>query len=166
MAVEESKENQGAGETARTATDTAGPAGKQRGGKRTRAGIILLAVIAIGLFMGTHWFLRSKTLITTDNAFVEAHIHAISPRVSGTVTAVPVMDNQFVKKGETLVELDPTDYEVRVRSRPPTLTWRAMKPRGTTPRWKRPGQRFPTPGRGWTRRSWTSGAEVSSLPRR
>ncbi|ABB31609.1 secretion protein HlyD family protein [Geobacter metallireducens RCH3] len=116
MAVEESKENQGAGETARTATDTAGPAGKQRGGKRTRAGIILLAVIAIGLFMGTHWFLRSKTLITTDNAFVEAHIHAISPRVSGTVTAVPVMDNQFVKKGETLVELDPTDYEVRVRS--------------------------------------------------
>lgn len=115
MAVEEPKEDQGAGVTAKTATDTAGPAGKQRGGKRTRAGIILLVVIAIGLFMGTHWFLRSKALITTDNAFVEAHIHAISPRVSGTVTAVPVKDNQFVKKGETLVELDPTDYEVRVR---------------------------------------------------
>ncbi len=116
MAVAESKENQEAAEeTAKTATDTAGAPVKQRGGKRKRAGIVLFLVIVIALFMGVHWIIRSKTLITTDNAFVEAHIHAVSPRVSGTVTAVPVEDNQFVKKGETLVELDPTDYEVRVR---------------------------------------------------
>ncbi|GLI36628.1 HlyD family secretion protein [Geobacter hydrogenophilus] len=115
MAVDESKGHQEAEETAKTATETAGAPVKHRGGRRKRAGIILLLVILIGLFMGLRWVIRSKALITTDNAFVEAHIHAVSPRVSGTVTAVPVKDNQFVKKGETLVELDPTDYEVRVR---------------------------------------------------
>ncbi|MBT1075443.1 HlyD family secretion protein [Geobacter grbiciae] len=115
MAVDESRGHQEAEETAKTATDTAGAPVKQRGGRRKRAGIIILLVILIGLFMGLRWVVRSKTHIATDNAFVEAHIHAVSPRVSGTVTAVPVQDNQFVKKGETLVELDPTDYEVRVR---------------------------------------------------
>lgn len=70
--------------------------------------------MAIGLGLGLRWFIRSMTHITTDNAFVEAHIHAISPRVPGTVTAVPVTDNQFVRKGDLLVELDPADYEVRL----------------------------------------------------
>ncbi|MRR35485.1 HlyD family secretion protein [bacterium] len=115
MTGDESREEQGAKKAAETATDTAGAQARQRGGKRRRAGIILLLVVAVGLFMGLRWIVRSKTHITTDNAFVEAHIHAVSPRVSGTVTSVAVKDNQFVKRGECLVELDPADYEVRVR---------------------------------------------------
>lgn len=115
MAVDESKDHLEAENSTETATNTADAQVKQQGGKRKRAGIILLVVVAIGLIMGLRWIVRNKTHITTDNAFVEAHIHTVSPRVSGTVTAVPVKDNQFVKKGDTLVELDPTDYEVRVR---------------------------------------------------
>ena len=115
MGVEESKGVQGAAETTKNPADGAGEPAVQRGRKRTRAGIILLLAIAVALFIGLRWIVRSKAHITTDNAFVEAHIHAVSPRVSGTVTSVAVKDNQFVKKGEPLVELDPTDYEVRIR---------------------------------------------------
>lgn len=91
------------------------PQNKRRGGGRKRAGVILILIIAVGLFAGLRWLVRSKTHITTDNAFIEAHIHPVSPRVPGTVTTVYVHDNQQVKKGEPLVELDPSDYDVRVQ---------------------------------------------------
>lgn len=115
MAIDEAKERDGAGTPPETAAATADPGPSRRGGSRKRAGVILLLAVVIGLGLGLRWFIRSMTHITTDNAFVEAHIHVISPRVPGTVTAVPVTDNQFVKKGDLLVELDPADYEVRVR---------------------------------------------------
>uniref|UniRef100_A0A831UCP8 HlyD family secretion protein n=1 Tax=Geobacter metallireducens TaxID=28232 RepID=A0A831UCP8_GEOME len=116
MAVEEANDRDGAHTSADTANSAAGAAPSQRGGTRKRAGVLLLLAIIIGLGLGGRWLIRSMTHITTDNAFVEAHIHAISPRVPGTVTAVPVRDNQFVRKGELLVELDPADYEVRLKA--------------------------------------------------
>ena len=62
------------------------------------------------------WWAKSKTNITTDNAFIEARIHSVSPKVGGTVTRVLVKDNQPVKKGDLLVELDPRDYQVQVQN--------------------------------------------------
>jgi membrane fusion protein (multidrug efflux system) len=59
-------------------------------------------------------WLQSKTHIKTDNAFIEAHIHSVSARVPGTVTKVTVRDNQLVKQGELLVELDQADYQAQV----------------------------------------------------
>lgn len=117
MAVDEAKERGGVDITPESGAGAPGPAPSQRGGTRKRAGVILLLLaVVIGLGLGVRWFIRSMTHITTDNAFVEAHIHAISPRVPGTVTAVPVTDNQFVRKGDLLVELDPADYEVRLNA--------------------------------------------------
>lgn len=51
---------------------------------------------------------------TTDDAQVDAHLYAISARVPGYVVAVHVNDNQYVRQGEVLVELDPTDYQLAV----------------------------------------------------
>ena len=48
-----------------------------------------------------------KTHITTDDAYVQGHIHWISPRVKGTVTNVSVDDNQLVKEEQVLFTLDP-----------------------------------------------------------
>jgi membrane fusion protein (multidrug efflux system) len=42
------------------------------------------------------------------------HIHNISSRVTGTVIAVLVDDNEFVRQGQVLVQLDPRDYQVKV----------------------------------------------------
>lgn len=51
---------------------------------------------------------------STDDAFIEAHVIPISPRVGGTVQRVRVDDNQVVKAGDLLVEIDPRDFEVRL----------------------------------------------------
>jgi membrane fusion protein (multidrug efflux system) len=99
------------------ASDAAGKAANPAGnGKRKRAGVILLVLLLVGCALGFRFWTRSKTHVTTDNAFVEAHVYSVSPRVPGTVVTVPVRDNQLVKKGDLLVELDATDYGVRVRN--------------------------------------------------
>lgn len=68
--------------------------------------LVLMAVAALV------WFLFMRGKVQTDDAFVDGHIYMISPRVSGYVTDVLVEDNQFVKKGESLLVLDETDYTV------------------------------------------------------
>jgi membrane fusion protein, multidrug efflux system len=56
-----------------------------------------------------------STHITTDDAYVEGTVHTVASKVGGTVKAVLVKDNQFVRTGDTLVKLDEADYRVRVR---------------------------------------------------
>ncbi|HTP65078.1 MAG TPA: HlyD family secretion protein [Geobacteraceae bacterium] len=92
--------------------DSAPPS--KNGNGRKRAGFILLLLLAGGIVTGLWLWFNSKTHVTTDNAFIESHVFNISARVPGTVTHVMVIDNQFVKKGDLLVELDPVDYRVRV----------------------------------------------------
>lgn len=103
-------------ETNKTDNDTAPVVEeKKKGpGKKQRAGIFLLIILAVGGAFGFKWWIKGQTHITTDNAFVEAHIHSISARIPGIVRNVAVRDNQFVKKGDLIVELDPTDYQARV----------------------------------------------------
>jgi membrane fusion protein (multidrug efflux system) len=47
----------------------------------------------------------------TDDAYVTGHLHAVSPRINGTVTDVMVDDNQFVHEGDVLAKLDPAIYQ-------------------------------------------------------
>ncbi len=49
---------------------------------------------------------------TTDDAQIDGHIDPISARIGGTVVAVKIEENQYVKKGSLLVQLDPKDYQV------------------------------------------------------
>jgi membrane fusion protein (multidrug efflux system) len=74
---------------------------------------MLILAIIIGWF-GLHWWIKSKTHIETDNAFIEARTVPISFKVPGTVKRVLVSDNQFVKQGDLLVELDDNDYRVQM----------------------------------------------------
>ncbi|MCM1003443.1 MAG: HlyD family secretion protein [Candidatus Gastranaerophilales bacterium] len=52
---------------------------------------------------------------STDDAFVEGHLITIAPRVSGPVIKLLIDDNQEVKKGDLLLEIDPVDYEVKLK---------------------------------------------------
>jgi membrane fusion protein (multidrug efflux system) len=70
--------------------------------------LLLVASVAAAIFLGR--YLRSY--ISTDDAQIDAHIAPLSTRVSGTVTAVLVEDNQAVKAGQLLIQLDPRDYQV------------------------------------------------------
>ena len=74
----------------------------------------LAAAVAVGLgFLGL-WF-ATRNQETTDDAFIEANIVQISPHVGGYVIRVLVNDNQWVKPGDVLAEIDPKDYELRVQ---------------------------------------------------
>src|SRR5207302_139432 len=67
-----------------------------------------LAVIAGALA----WWLHARRFENTDDAQIDGDITAVSPRVAGTVVAVRVHDNQRVRAGDLLAELDPADLRV------------------------------------------------------
>jgi membrane fusion protein, multidrug efflux system len=75
------------------------------------AGGALAALAAVAL--GVHLFLTRGDQ-ETDDAQVEADVVAIAPRVGGAVLRVLVRDDQQVKRGDLLFELDPADYQARV----------------------------------------------------
>jgi membrane fusion protein (multidrug efflux system) len=80
------------------------------GVKKKKAFLIVGAVVAAGLTAGYYYNSYRATHIKTDDAFIEGNIHTIAARVSGNVLTVAVTDNQRVKRGDILVELDPADY--------------------------------------------------------
>jgi membrane fusion protein (multidrug efflux system) len=73
-------------------------------------GIALVAIVAVAGFIG--WFLYSGTYESTDDAQVDAHLNPVAARVQGTVATVYVEDNQVVRAGQPLVDLDPNDSTV------------------------------------------------------
>ena len=86
------------------------PPGPSRG--RWKA-VVILAVLAMILAAGGYWYWNySQTFESTDDAQVDAHLNSISARVAGTVTAIYVEENQFVKAGQLIAELDPKDFQV------------------------------------------------------
>jgi membrane fusion protein (multidrug efflux system) len=85
-------------------------------GRNNKVLFVLLSIlIVIGAL--TLYFYRGykATHITTDDAFVDGRIHVIASKVPGTVKVIHVKDNQFVKRNDLLLEMDPRDYEVRVK---------------------------------------------------
>jgi membrane fusion protein (multidrug efflux system) len=93
---------------------TAEPHAAKKSESKKNTGIIILCIlIAIGSWLGLKMFISSKTLVETDNAFIEARIVPVSSKVSGTVARVLVQDNQPVTKGQLLLEIDPRDYLVQ-----------------------------------------------------
>ena len=84
--------------------------------KRKKIALTVLAMLVLIGAVSIFFYLRYKaTHITTDDAFVEGTIHTIASKVPGTVKSIYVNDNQFVKKGDPLLELDPVDYDVKVK---------------------------------------------------
>ncbi len=83
--------------------------------KRNIKALIVFAILAvIGAVIAYFYIQYKSTHIGTDDAFVEGHIHVIASKVYGTVKAVYVDDNQAVKKGDLLLDIDPADYGAKM----------------------------------------------------
>lgn len=83
--------------------------------KRSKAFIIVLGLLVLaGAWYGISKYQHGQHHEETDDAQVEANISPVIPRVSGYVKEVKVKDNQFVKKGDTLLVLDDRDLALRV----------------------------------------------------
>jgi len=84
---------------------------------RTRR-TVLLGLIAAGLvaalIVSVPYVRSAMTHESTDDAFIDGHVVAISPKVASYVAQVPIDDNWHVNRGDLLVELDPRDFEARL----------------------------------------------------
>ena len=78
----------------------------------------MLAAIVVAAAGGSYLFIPQIQIalntVSTDDAYVNGHVTYVAPRVSGTVLKVLVDDNQRVKKGDLLVQLDPEPYQVQL----------------------------------------------------
>ncbi|WP_267393155.1 MULTISPECIES: HlyD family secretion protein [unclassified Sphingomonas] len=85
--------------------------------KNPRVRIVLLLVLALIVIGGVLWFLRyqsvGKYMQSTDDAYIQADAVTVSPKVSGYVDQVLVADNQQVKAGQPLIQIDPRDYRAQ-----------------------------------------------------
>jgi membrane fusion protein, multidrug efflux system len=78
-------------------------------------GRALLTVLLVGAALATAGFSYwryAQTYESTDDAQVDGHLNSISARIAGTITAVYFDENQAVKAGDLLAEVDPRDYQV------------------------------------------------------
>lgn len=87
---------------------------QQTSGRRPLVKVILAAVFIIAAVIGIRYLLHAMAYESTDDAYIEGHIVQVSPRVTGHVQKVYVDDNELVKQGQPLVELDPADYQARL----------------------------------------------------
>jgi membrane fusion protein (multidrug efflux system) len=97
-----------AAERARTEPKVAG----QR--RRVILPIVAVAVI-IGLIFGIRYLVIAAHHVSTDDSQIAGNITTISPRVKAQVAAVYVDENQYVRKGAQLVQLDDRDYKVALQ---------------------------------------------------
>ena len=75
------------------------------------AAVILFLVAAI---VGVRYWLYARSHESTDDAFIDAHITQVSPKVSGYIVKLYVDSNQQVNKGDLLAEIDPREFETRL----------------------------------------------------
>jgi membrane fusion protein (multidrug efflux system) len=74
---------------------------------------IVVAILAL-VTSGTLYYLHARHFETTDDAFIEGHVIAISPRIAGQVQQVLVNDNDHVAKGQVLATIDPRDFDAKL----------------------------------------------------
>jgi len=81
--------------------------------------IVLIVIVALVLIAAIVWgipyIIHMWTHESTDDAFIDAHVVQMAPKVSG-YARVHIDDNQLVKQGDLLVEIDPRDYQLALEA--------------------------------------------------
>jgi membrane fusion protein, multidrug efflux system len=92
--------------------DTAAATARRRRARRAYLILGVAAVAVAGVWFGHRWLTKGKQ--STDDAQVEADVVPVAARVGGVVKLTRVHDNQVVKAGDVVFELDPADLDVEV----------------------------------------------------
>jgi membrane fusion protein (multidrug efflux system) len=92
----------------------AAPAAQAAAPARSRRPFIIGGVVLALAAVGVSYWAHSRHFEDTDDAQIDGSISNVSPRVSGTVSAVYVSENQVVKAGDPLADIDPVDLQIAV----------------------------------------------------
>jgi membrane fusion protein, multidrug efflux system len=79
---------------------------------KTRRLLIIGGVLLLAFSIGLFFYFHNRE--TTDDAQVDGHITPIAAKISGRIAKVLVDDNQAVKAGQILAQIDPGDYQAAV----------------------------------------------------
>ena len=89
---------------------------KRSGLRRVIVPVLILAALGYGGKTAYDYFIEGRFLVSTDDAYVGADTSIIAAKAMGHLTAVPVVDNQIVHKGDLLAAIDEGDYQNAVDS--------------------------------------------------
>ncbi|HVW73883.1 MAG TPA: HlyD family efflux transporter periplasmic adaptor subunit [Rhizomicrobium sp.] len=100
---------------------------------RRRKGFLLFgaAIIIAGLLYGAWWLFEGRFTESTDDAYVAGNIVAVTSRENATVIALYADNTQSVRRGQLLIEMDPSTAEVNMRAAEANLARAARAVRGT-----------------------------------
>jgi len=86
-----------------------------RRGRHILALLITLAMLALASMLGWKMWQAYMEEPWTRDGRVRAYVVTMAPEVAGHIVALPVADNQFVHKGDLLMVVEPTDYQIALR---------------------------------------------------
>jgi membrane fusion protein (multidrug efflux system) len=103
------------GEPLSTASSTAArprlpPVNRRRNLLLALAGVVVLG----GIGYGAYWVLFASHYVSTDNAYTGADVAQVTPLISGQVLSIPVVETQFVRAGQPVLNIDPADETIAV----------------------------------------------------
>ena len=75
------------------------------------AAVVLILLAGAGIY---YFLYRGE--VSTDDAAIDGHVVEISPKVAGYIKTVYVKDNQIVKAGDVIMEIDSRDYDLQVKN--------------------------------------------------
>lgn len=101
-------------DNAGSSTDVQPPPDKPRPFKRI-LGFTIGAVVVIAMIVGgTLYWLDARRFTSTDDASVDAYTTQMAPRIAGQVAKLMFTDNQHVSAGQSLMLIDPRDYQAKL----------------------------------------------------
>lgn len=72
--------------------------------------LIALLVLAALVLSAVYYWLSTRNIVDTDDAYTDGYMQNIAPQVAGRVVSLDVVDNQFVKRGQSLIHIDPRSF--------------------------------------------------------
>jgi membrane fusion protein (multidrug efflux system) len=100
-------------DAAQSRSSIEGSPNRGNGRRNTALLIVVLAVTAM-IGAGVLYWLKTRDIATTDDAFVDGHITQMAPQIAGRVLHILVDDNQHVSAGQVLLQIDLRDYQVKL----------------------------------------------------
>ena len=110
------------GSAGQGASNGEGDKDKDDGPKREKKGLlhrpitltVLIVVAIVLLVVGIVYYLHARNYQSTDDAFVDTHLVLLAPQISGRVQSVLIEDNQRVKAGQAVIQIDPRDQQAQL----------------------------------------------------